>query len=1008
MRADRELERLAHEALTCEPSVAAGALGELGFADPQRAAAALDRLAGEAPFLASLPAQALVILARTGRPDQGLRHLERFVETTGARLSLYTRLQDDPRLADYLIQVLSHSPFLTDILVRNPEYLYWLFEETPHLEQPLDKTALSLQARQQVVAQTGPERRLETLRRFQRRELLRIGAAEVLGLKPVAQIGRELADLADVVIECALDTAAEELDARHGRPRSERGQLAHFGVICLGKHGGQELNYCSDVDLLFVYDEEGQTRPPRGGTALSNEQYFSRLGRRLIQMLSEVSAEGLLYRVDMRLRPEGEVGPLVRSFSSLRLYYELHGQLWERQMLLKARLAAGSARLWSRFRDLVAPFVYPAHFQVSPQEEIRRIKERIESQILGQPSRDNNIKLRAGGIRDIEFIVQCLQLLKGRVELKARSHNTLEAIGQLARTRALSNQEAAQLREAYCFFRRVENLLQIEEGRSTYALPEDPVAARGLALLLGLADGAALQTAVEGHLERVRGIFEGVFHAEPQRAEHWGWLLEAEPGNTRAREALAGCGFADGELAHLHLAQLVQGGMVTSAGRLHLEDLLPELIASLAVSADPDQALVRFVQIVGAYGAPGSFYGLLHAYPTFRNLLVSICGSSPFLAELIRRDPGLLDGLVSSQFERLEGWQRDPAAMLRHRNQELLRIGTDDLLGLATEEETFLRLTELAEQILQAAYALVMKRVVGRHGRPRRRGGEARFACFAGGKFGGRELDFGSDLDLFFVYEGEGRTGRTHTENQLFFTELAQELVRLLAEGNLYPVDTRLRPEGRNAPMVVSAPAYRRYLTDRAALWERLALSRARLVAGDADLGRRLQLAVHRFVFGQKVDAQAAREVLEMRLRLEPHRELGQEGPADLKRGPGGIVDIEFIAQILVLKLGRAQRELRLTSTRQVLSRLGQTGQLPAEQAQFLLDAYDRLRGIEKGMRLASDQADNILPEGGELAALARAVGQHSPGALVAEVEELMGRTRGLFNEIFAAFTEGS
>ncbi|MBI2504485.1 MAG: bifunctional [glutamate--ammonia ligase]-adenylyl-L-tyrosine phosphorylase/[glutamate--ammonia-ligase] adenylyltransferase [Candidatus Latescibacteria bacterium] len=1002
MLEDQELERLAAEALTCDPAQAFEPLSRLGFCDPERASQALDRLAGEAPFLVPLPEQALVSLARTGRPDQGLRHLERFVEITGSRLSLYARLREYPRLAEYLVQVLSHSPFLTDILVRNPEYLYWLFEETPFLEQALDKQTLSRQARQQVGAEPAPARRLEALRRFQRRELLRIGAAEVLGLKPVVQVGRELADLADVVIECALEAAAEELGARYGRPRNERGQLAHFGVICLGKHGGQELNYSSDVDLLFVYDEDGQARPPRGGTAVSNEEYFARLGRRLIQLLTEVSAEGFLYRVDMRLRPEGEVGPLVRSLSSLRLYYELHGQLWERQMLIKARLAAGSARVWARFRELVAPFVYPAHFQVSPQEEIRRIKERIESQIRDQPARDNNIKLRAGGIRDIEFIVQCLQLLNGRVDPKVRSHNTLEAIGQLARTGALSAQEAVQLREAYCFFRRLENLLQIEEGHSVYALPEDPVAARGLAWCLGLVDGRALQQEVEGHLERVRRIFENVFHSAPPADEEWGWLLEAEPGNPRAREALTSRGFADGEAAHRHLAALVQGGMVTSAARRHLEELLPELIASLSLSADPDQALVRFVQIVAAYGAPGGFCGLLHAYPAFRTLLIAICGSSPFLAELIRRDPGLLDGLVSRHFEPQPDWQEAPGAMLRHRNQELLRIGTDDLLSLATEEETFLRLTELAEEILQAVYALAFRQVVKRQGRPRTRGGEARFACFAGGKLGGRELDFGSDLDLFFVYEGEGQTGRTRTENHLFFTELVQELIRLLTEGDLYQVDTRLRPEGRNAPMVISASAYGRYLAQRAALWERLALSRARLVAGDAALGRKVQRAIHRFVYGGEVDAQMAREVLQMRLRLEPD----QPGPVDLKRGPGGIVDIEFIAQILVLKLGRTQRELRLTSTRQVLNRLDQTGQL--EEAQFLLDAYDRLRGIEKGMRLASDQADNILPEGRGLAALARSVGPPGPEALVAEVEELMRRTRGLFDKIFAAFTEGS
>jgi glutamate-ammonia-ligase adenylyltransferase len=1002
MLQDEEFERLALEALNCEPAAALRVLGRLGFGDPERASQALDRLAGQPPFLVPLPAPALAALARTGRPDQGLAHLERFVETSASRLSLYPRLQEHPRLAEHLVRVFSHSRFLTEILVRNPEHLYWVFEETPFLRQDLDAQTLGRQVRQQLAAEQPPALRLEALRRFQRRELLRIGAAEVLGLKPVAQVGRELADLADAVIGYALETAAGELEARHGRPRGEGGQVAHFAVICLGKHGGQELNYSSDVDLLFVYSEEGQTRPPRGGSSMTNEEYFSRLGRRLIQMLTEASPEGFLYRVDMRLRPEGEVGPLVRSLESLRAYYELHGQLWERQMLIKARLAAGSARVWRSFRALVAPFVYPAHFQVSPREEIRRIKERIESQIREGPSRDNNIKLRAGGIRDIEFIVQCLQLLRGRVELKVRSHNTLEAIAQLARAKALSAEETETLRQAYCFFRRVENLLQIEEGRSVYALPEDPVAATGLARCLGLGEGPALQREMEGHLERVRRIFESVFHPGLPAAEEWGWLSEAEPGNDRARKALAARGFANGEAAHRHLAQLLQGGMVTSAARQHLEELLPELIKALLRSADPDQTLVRFAQIVGAYGAPGGLYGLLRAYPAFRELLIAICGSSPFLAELVRRDPGLLDGLVSQTPGPPQEGLEDPAALLRHRNQELLRIGTDDLLGLASEEETFLRLTELAEEILRAAHALAFRRVVRRLGRPRTRGGEARFAVFAGGKFGGRELDFGSDLDLFFVYEGEGQTGRTRTENHLFFTELAQELIRLLAEDNLYPVDARLRPEGRNAPMVVSAPAYRRYLQGRAALWERLALSRARLVVGDEELGRRLQGAIHRFVFGREVDAQTALEVRQMRLRMEP----GQPGAVDIKRGPGGIVDIEFIAQILVLKLGRTQRALRLTSTRQALGRLGQTGQLP--EAQFLLAAYERLRGIEKGMRLASDQADNTLPEGRELAALARSVGPASPEELVEEVGELMRRTRRLFDGIFAAFTEGS
>jgi len=480
------LERLAGAALACEPAAALELLRQLGFRDPERASRTLDRLAGAPPFLTPLPPGVLAALALAGRPDQGLGHLERFAEASGTRLSLYARLEQDLRLAEYLARVFSHSRFLTDILVRNPEYLYWLFEETPFLARSLEKQALRELLRRELEGREGEK--LEALRRVQRRELLRIGAAEVLGLKEVAQIGRELADLADVVLEVVLEAAFGELVRRHGRPRDERGQPAHFCVVCLGKHGGQELNYSSDIDLLFAYDAEGQTRPPRGRVGVSNEEFFTHLGKRLVQALTEVTPEGFLYRVDLRLRPEGEAGPLVRSLHKLWTYYEAHGELWERQMLIKARCAAGAAGVWRRFQEVLAPFIYPAYFLTSPQEEIRRIKERIEARILERPRGDNNLKLRAGGIRDIEFIVQCLQLLNGRINPRARSPNTLEAISRLEQAKALSPGEATALRQAYAFFRRLENLLQIEEGRAIYAVPQDPQAQQALAQLLGLPD----------------------------------------------------------------------------------------------------------------------------------------------------------------------------------------------------------------------------------------------------------------------------------------------------------------------------------------------------------------------------------------------------------------------------------------------------------------------------------------------------------------------------------------
>jgi len=1011
----RELQRLAKKALTCPPEEALALLERLGFVDPERGLRALDRLAGAPPVVTPLPAEVLVEIAHTGRPDRSLHHLERYVDVTGGRTALYARFKEDPVLAQRLIGVLAHSGFLADILVRNPEYLFWLFEETDFLEKPLNKRTLRKLLRDDLHPCTGSRECLDALRRVQRRELLRIGATEILGTKDVAQSGRELADLADVVLEIALELVTADLVARYGRPRNERGQPAHFCVICLGKHGGQELNYSSDIDLMFVYDEDGETRPGRGAERIENGDFFRRLGEELIKALTAATHEGFLYRVDMRLRPEGSAGPLVHSLRSCWNYYEARGEIWERQMLIKGRCAAGSTRVWKRFAQMLTPFIYPAHFFDRPQDEIRRVKERIEAHIQERPAGDNNIKLQAGGIRDIEFILQCLQLLNGRVNSRARAHNSLEAIRRLRGARVLSRGEAEVLRQAYLCFRRIENLLQIADGRSAYAVPEDPGERAALGRMLNLEEGEELGTVLSAHRSRVRQIYDELFYGEGEVEEEWEWLLEAEPGGDRPVEVLQTLGFGDGRGAHRNLQRLAGMGVMISMSREQFAELLPELLTSLGAAPDPDAGLASFTRLVEAYGAPGMFFELLHTHSGFRRLLISICGSSRFLAELIRRDPGLLEGLVAPFGESSdmleEGRRGDLALLRRYRNQELLRIGTDDLLGLATDEETFLRLGELAEELLKAVYHQARAGLIRRYGKPRdRRGRDARFVCLAAGKFGGKEMDFGSDLDLFFVYDGEGVTGRSKTDNSVFFIELAQEMARLLQEEGLYKVDARLRPEGASAPMAIALSGYRRYLRTRAATWERLALSRARVVAGDEKLGKDVNRAIERFVFSGKVDEELVAEMAAMRKRMEPRPERGKPVRIDIKRGPGGIVDVEFITQLLVLKHGFKKRGLRLANTREALNRMRGVGLVEEQVGRELLEAYERLREVEKGMRIASEQAENELPEGRELGVLARAVGEMEPEEFKRNIGELMKRNRDQFDRFFAveAKSEGN
>ena len=439
--ADRgQLLALARKAMGGKGSAAAGPLARLGFTDPELAGRILDRLrqaadpansprkprrrspATPAEPSSAPPPEVLVSASVCGRPDQALRHFERFAHAGGTPSTLYRRLADSGPLCDRLLALLGHSALLTDILVRDPEYLHWLLEETPFLTRSLDRRRLSASLHRDFDLGTPGGTGLDQLRRAQRRELLRLGASEILGLKDVARIGAELAWLADFVLETVLETVTRQLEDRYGVPRDSRGRRARFCVVALGKYGGEELNFSSDVDLLFVYDGEG-TAAAEGRQPIDNYELFTRLGEALIRELTRVTGEGSLYRVDMRLRPDGLRGPLVRSMRSYWVHYETRGELWERQMLIKARRAAGSVRLWKQFQQMLASFVYPGRLEEAPQREIRHVKQRIEAKV--EKSRNpENIKLRPGGIRDIEFVVQCLQLIGGGANRRARAPNT--------------------------------------------------------------------------------------------------------------------------------------------------------------------------------------------------------------------------------------------------------------------------------------------------------------------------------------------------------------------------------------------------------------------------------------------------------------------------------------------------------------------------------------------------------------------------------------------------------
>ena len=995
--------RWANEALKLESGAAAKRLDRLGFRAPDAALRALDRLARSREMLAPLPTSMLVALAHTSDPDRGLRNLERLIEVSASN-ALYSRLESAPEMGLQLATVLSLSQFLADILVRNPEYLTWLFGVNGCVNNSLSRNEFRLLLKQSIRVGTEREERLDALRKAHRRELLRIGAAEMLDAKPVSKTCTELAYLADAVLELVCAETMNSLADRFGKPLDTHGKPAHFCVISLGKHGGQELNFSSDIDLLFVYNEEGKTAPGRSKRSINNSEFFHRVGEQLIDDLTITTTEGFLYRVDMRLRPEGPTGPLVRSLRSYWIHYETHGQLWERQMLLKARRAAGSHGIWRRFKEMITPFVFPLEFDVGPLQEISRIKRRIEREVAGPDGTLVNLKLAPGGIRDIEFIVQALQLLNGRSQPRVKSHGTLPAIRRLAAAKLLDKEEARLLTHCYQRFRRIENLLQIEDGRAIHDLPSDK---SGIAHLVGLTSATALELELNRLFETVRKIYDGVFHQDSTDRNDLEWLLNTDERPEDAQRLLVRYGLAAPAAARELLAELAAGSPHPSTRR-SLADLLPRLLTSLSGVPEPDHGLRRFCQIVVTYGARRVLYGIMCDHPNLLRLLSMVCGSSAYLAQLIEHDPSLVDALIALEDAPTDQLKdnSERSAIKSWHNRAILRIGCNDLLGEVTQEETFRSLSEHAETLLQLLYVRAWKRIVRRLGKPRTRSGQqVEMACFAGGKFGGGEISFGSDLDLFFVYGSDGKTGRGAT-NKVFFVELVQELTKEMHDLRFYKVDARLRPDGRGAPLAISLGGYRTYLTRRAAEWERLALSRARFVAGDAMLGVRIQSAIDKFLFSKPVDAEFAHSVVDMRGRMEPVSR-GGSAKLDIKRGIGGLVDIEFLAQVFALKGEGKLAGFQRTNTPGALARAVELEYIEKLDLTHLSEAYRLLRGVEKANRLMGSSTPGELPANGDRQVIAQILGLSDSRRLATEVDDSMTRTRKLFEACMAEFLGG-
>jgi [glutamine synthetase] adenylyltransferase / [glutamine synthetase]-adenylyl-L-tyrosine phosphorylase len=799
--------------------------------------------------------------------------------------------------------------------------------------------AADFAARAPPMAQASEAQLLTALRRWRRLEHTRIAWRDLAGWAQLPETLSELTAFADSAISAALTPARAQLVARYGEPRSAAGEAQPLLVIGMGKLGGGELNFSSDVDLVLLFPEHGDTD---GARPISNEEFFTRLGQALVRLLGARTADGFVLRVDLRLRPFGDSGPLVASFASFEDYLPRHGRDWERYAYVKARPITAPERYAEVEASAVRPFVYRRYLDYGVFESLREMKALIEREIERRELADH-IKLGPGGIREIEFIVQALQLTRGGRDRRLQTPSLFAALARLGETRLLPPQAVSELREAYVFLRRLENRLQMLADAQVHRLPADALSQERIALAMGERNWPALLQALDLQRARVSQHFSLVIlgaGAPPSAALRidLGRFWDSQAEAAALAESLAAAGFSDSNEAARLLLELRASALVRKLdepGRKRLQALLPLLLADVAKSRAQLPVLRRLILIIEATGKRSAYFALLQENSAARARLVELCRHGDFLAAQIAAHPLLLDELIDeglltqlparrdmarelgARLEQLSG-EEDPEeeveALRQFQRAALFRVAVADLTGVLPLMQVSDRLTDIAELIVEQALQLGWRQITAQFGVPLCGAAQARRAvniCAVGyGKLGGMELGYSSDLDLVFLHDSHGdqqeTSGAKPIDNQVFFLRLAQRIVHLLtmhsAAGRLYEVDVRLRPSGKGGLLITNIEAFAEYQRAEAWTWEHQALLHARAVAGSPELRARFE-AVRLEILCRHVRRDTLRsEVKNMRERMR--RELGGGDAAnfDIKQDPGGTADIEFLAQYWALR----------------------------------------------------------------------------------------------------------
>jgi glutamate-ammonia-ligase adenylyltransferase len=1022
-----------------KPEKAAVWLRSLGLENLSRAHENLSRIAANGitlDLVASLASQLTEHLPQTSYPDMALNNLDRFIAAARNPLSLGTLWERDSQALPTLLQIFSTSQHLTDLLIRDPES-YDLLRLTEG--QPVARDQLVNEICSEISTISKDSDVVAALRRYKDREILRIAYGDIVRHQHVNTVTRQISFLADAICEAASQSARQKLENKRGVPRDADGQPADFVIMALGKLGGSELNYSSDIDLVFLYRGEGKTD---GERSLSNQDFFQRLVKKIVSLLTESSQAGAVYRVDLRLRPNGKQGPSVMSIGAALRYYDVSGRTWERQAFVKARPIAGNIQLGKRFLKKMEPWVYRRYLSGAEITEIKALKRRIEKNSQQQGGTELNVKTGLGGIRDIEFAIQFLQLLNGSEVPGVRGSNTLAAIEQLESSGCLTMQERTLLEENYAFLRKIEHRLQIMFDRQTHTLPDDQQENHRLAMRLGYQGNpertalAAFQEDLSQATQLNRKILDHLlndaFRDVEDTAPEVDLILDPNPTPTTIEKVLSPYGFQDQQVAYDNLMTLAEEKIPFLSSRRcrhFLASIGQRLLQAISLTPDPDSTLVSLNRVSDSLGGKGVLWELFSFNPPTLQLYVRLCACSPYLSEILTSNPGMIDELMDSMvlgklpsYQSLQatltdlchGAENSEPILCSFKNSQHLRVGVRDILNKENLQTTHHCLSDLAEICLSQITTEQYQRLVQKLGLPTiasgpHQGEPASLIILAMGKLGGQEPNYHSDLDVVFLYEAEGTTIPTHaghrinaTTNQHFFGELGQRIIRIVNQlgphGRLYELDPRLRPTGKNGPLAVSLDGFHDYFSSgQGQLWERQALCKARPIYGTETARDATRTIVRQLLLDTPWKSGRAAEILDMRERLEQ-----TASDHNLKRGFGGTVDIEFVVQMLQLRHAQEFNEILVPGTLDAIAALRTVDMLSEQDATVLHESYIFLRSVESGLRLMNTSARHDLPgDPLELKKLAFLLGTAGPEELVDKCKHFRQENRQRFDRIF-------